>query len=61
MTNDEINACHSEQSRGIPRQTRKEIPRDPSTPLRFAQDDLLSFELRHYFVIRDSSLVIFSL
>jgi hypothetical protein len=62
MTNDEIKACHSERSRGIRRQTRKEIPRGPSTPLRFAKDDdPLSFELRHYFVIRDSSLVIFSL
>ena len=61
MTNDETNACHSERTRGIPLQNRRVIPRDPSTPLRFAQDDIPSFELRHSFVIRHSSFVIFSL
>ena len=35
------------------------MPRDPSTPLRFAQDDK-SFELRHSFDIRHSSFVIFA-
>jgi hypothetical protein len=59
MTNDETKACHSERSRGIPLQNRRVIPRGPSTPLRAAQDDPLSFELRHYFVIRHSAFVTF--
>src|SRR5205823_9813376 len=32
-------ACHPERSRGIPLRHPKVAPRDPSTPLRSAQDD----------------------
>src|SRR6516165_11299948 len=35
--------CHSERSRGIPQQNFNSILRDPSTPLRFAQDDKIRF------------------
>src|SRR6266498_3758549 len=57
MTNDEKDGCYSERSRGIPLQNRRAIPRDLSTPLRFAPDDELiirvSSSIRHStFVLR---------
>jgi hypothetical protein len=59
--NDEIKRRHSERSRGIPWNHFKAAQRDPSTPLRFAQDDcvsviLVSSLIRHSpFVLRHSS------
>src|SRR4030095_11900131 len=35
--------CHSERRRGTPRQNFNGTPRDPSTSLRFAQDDKFGF------------------
>jgi hypothetical protein len=51
MTNDELNARHSERSREISWRNRRAIRRAPSTSLRCAQDDISSFVLRHLFVI----------
>jgi hypothetical protein len=47
---------HPERSRGIPWRYLKPSSRDPSTPLRSAQDDSLS--VRHSCFVIDSSFVI---
>jgi hypothetical protein len=47
---------HPERSRGIPWRHLKLSSRDPSTPLRSAQDDGLS--VRHSCFVVDSSFVI---
>jgi hypothetical protein len=50
--------CHPERSRGIQWQSLQLMSRDPSTPLRFAQDDGLAILDRGSLLIRHSSFVL---
>ncbi|HEY2045742.1 MAG TPA: outer membrane protein assembly factor BamE [Candidatus Udaeobacter sp.] len=58
MTNDEHGVLSFRAKSRNPATALSATPRDPSTPLRCAQDDDSAFELRHSFVIRHLSFVI---
>jgi SmpA/OmlA family protein len=60
MTNDESRLLSFRAKWRNPVNERTAAQRDPSTRLRFAQDDNSSFGLRHSFGIRHLSFVIFT-
>ena len=58
MTNDEHGVRSFRGKSRNPAAVLSVMPRDPSTPPRYTQDDDSAVELRHSFIIRHSSFVI---